>query len=406
MTTTSQRVTAWTPQEGISSAVELFTRTFGTDPAGVWASPGRVNLIGDHVDYNGGLCLPIALPHQTYVALSPAEDGRVRIVSDFEGVEVWEGRIEDIAPGGVEGWVAYAAGPAWVLREDGLDVGGFDAAITSCVPVGAGLSSSAAVECSMALALAELAGRPFSGDDADRARLAALCTRAENLVAGAPTGGLDQAASLRAGDAHALLLDCADGAAHQVKLPFDEQGHAILAIDTHASHQLGDGQYADRRASCEEAASLLGVGSLREVADTTSVVDLDAVLDDLPEGTLRSRTRHVLTEIWRVQEFVTALEAEDIATAGRLMVESHASLRDDFEVSVAELDTVVEAAMAAGASGARMTGGGFGGSVVVVAPERQVAAIAEGVRELARRRGLPEPQVHQVRASAAGGRLR
>lgn len=396
---------AWSDEDGAGRVLSLFSKGFGGSSHGVWASPGRVNLIGDHVDYNRGLCLPVALPHRTFVAVSRRQDGRVRLATDMDAkVLRWEGVLDEIAPGRVDGWAAYAAGPAWALRQAGLDVPGFDMAITSSVPVGAGLSSSAAVECAAALGLSAVADQPLGDDDAGRARLARLCVRAENEVAGAPTGGLDQAASLRARAGHALLLDCRDNSASQVELPLERLGLELVVIDTRASHSLSDGQYGQRRADCEAAAKLLGVESLREFADRTDWSALDGELAALP-GRLRPRARHVVTEIWRVTGFVDAVRRRDVERAGRLMVESHASLRDDFEVSVAELDCAVEASLAAGAVGARMTGGGFGGSVVALVPRDAVASVARSVVAEAERCRLPEPEVHRASAGEPGRRV-
>ena len=395
---------AWSRKEGMARAQALFATAFGRQPPGVWAAPGRVNLIGDHVDYNQGLCLPIALPHRTYVALAPRIDGRVRMVTGVGEGHSWDGSVRDIRPGKVRDWAAYCAGPAWALRQAGIDVPGFDLAIASCVPLGAGLSSSAAVECAVGLGLAELAGRPMD-DDASRTRLARLCTEAENQVAGAPTGGMDQAASLRARTGHALLLDCAQDTVTHIRLPLEERGLELLVVDTQATHALGDGQYGQRRASCERAADLLGVESLRRVAETTEPEDLDDVLAALADPVLHRRARHVVTEIWRVSEFVSALGAGEVSQAGRLMVQSHASLRDDFEVSSRELDVVVDAALAAGALGARMTGGGFGGSAIALVPAGATGAVASAVVAEAGRQGTPRPVIHRAAASGPGERL-
>ncbi len=390
---------AWPVEAGVRAATELFREAFAAEPEGVWASPGRVNLIGEHTDYNGGLCLPIALPHRTYVAVSARTDDRVRMTTDIGTDPVWEGELADLRPGNVSGWVAYCGGPAWALREAGIDVPGFDLAVASCVPLGAGLSSSAAVECAVGLALAQLAGHRLDTDDAARARLAALCVLAENEVAGAPTGGMDQAASLRTLAGHALLLDCLDGSVEQVGFDLAAAGLELLVIDTRASHSLADGQYGARRAACERAARILGVATLREVTD------LDAALARLDDDEVRRRVRHVVTEIRRVTEFVTVAEAGDWAAAGELMNASHESLRDDYEVSCIELDVVVAAAREAGALGARMTGGGFGGSAIALVRTEDAAAIAHAVREAARAKGLPTPDVHQATPSAAGGCL-
>ncbi len=389
---------AWPSEVGVRTVRELFRTVYDAEPDGVWASPGRVNLIGEHTDYNGGLCLPIALPHRTYVAVSARSDGRVRMTTDI-GDEVWEGPISELAPGQVSGWVAYCGGPAWALREAGFEVPGFDLAVASCVPLGAGLSSSAAVECAVGLALAQLAGQRLDTDDDSRARLAALCVRAENEVAGAPTGGMDQAASLRTTAGHALLLDCRDGSVEQVRFDLASDGLELLVIDTRASHSLADGQYGARRAACESAARTLGVATLREVTD------LDAALAQLDDEEVRRRVRHVVTEIARVTEFVAVAEAGDWTAAGELMDASHESLRDDYEVSCLELDVVVTAARAAGALGARMTGGGFGGSAIALVRSEDAASIARAVREASGSRGLPVPDVHQATPSEPGGCL-
>lgn len=388
----------WSDAEGVRRAREHFRRVFGTEPAGVWASPGRVNLIGEHTDYNGGLCLPVALPHRTFVAAAARADGRVRLVSDL-GDPPWHGSVADLAPGRVSGWVAYSGGVAWPLRDAGLAVPGFDLAAVSCVPQGAGLSSSAAIECSVGLALADLAGRPHDGSDDDRARLAAWCVRAENEVVGVPTGTMDQSASLRARAGHALALDCRDGSVRHVRFDLAAAGLELLVIDTRARHELIDGQYAARRTSCEAAAAILGVATLREVTD------LDAALQLLPDEVMRRRVRHVVTEIARVEAFVAAAEAGDWVGAGALMDASHASLRDDYEVSCAELDVAVASAQAAGALGARMTGGGFGGSAIALVRSDDADAVADAVRAGAQEHGLVTPVVHRVTPSASGERV-
>ncbi len=390
---------AWLEPDGIQAAQELFRKAFDAEPQGVWASPGRVNLIGEHTDYNGGLCLPIALPHRTYVALSRRTDDRARLATGLDHGNTWSGGLGDIAPGSVSGWVGYCGGPAWALRDAGVDVPGFDAAIASCVPLGAGLSSSAAVECAVGLALAHVAGARQDADDAGRAWLAEVCVRAENEVAGAPTGGMDQAASLRTRAGHALLLDCRDGSVEQVRFDLEAAGLDLLVIDTQASHSLADGQYGARRASCDAAARALGVPTLREVSD------LDAALAALDDEVTRRRVRHVVTEIARVGDFVAAARAGDWSRAGGLMNASHDSLRDDYEVSCVELDVAVDAARAAGALGARMTGGGFGGSAIALVRAEDAETVAHAVLEAARGHGLVTPVIHRATPSAPGGCL-
>ncbi|CAM5782272.1 galactokinase [Cellulomonas persica] len=382
-------VRAWDEATGQERARAVFATTFGAAPDGVWSAPGRVNLIGEHTDYNGGLCLPVALAHRTYAALRRRDDDTARMVSGAEPTAVAERELAGVAPGTVGGWTAYVAGVAWALRARGLTVPGFDVAIDSCVPVGSGLSSSAALSCSVALALDAVGALAQ-----DRAALAADCVRAENEIAGAPTGGMDQAAALRTVPGHALLLDCRDLTVRHV--PFDPaaEGLALLVIDTRAEHALVDGQYAARRATCEEAAAALGVDTLRDLTDTPGDAEraLATLADGTPEGEVRvRRVRHVLAEIARVQEFVALLEAGRLRDVGPLLDASHASLRDDYEVSCRELDVAVEAARAAGALGARMTGGGFGGSAIALVEADALTTVAAAVDAAFTAAGLRPP---------------
>lgn len=382
-------VHAWDRATGEARARAAFTTAFGSAPDGVWSAPGRVNLIGEHTDYNGGLCLPVALAHRTYAALRRRGDDVARMASAWDPTAVVALELGSVAPGTVEGWPTYVAGVAWALRSRGLDVGGFDVAVDSCVPVGSGLSSSAALSCSVALALDDVHGL-----QQERAALAADCVRAENDIAGAPTGGMDQAAALRTVPGHALLLDSRDLSVRHV--PFDPaaEGLALLVIDTRAEHALVDGQYAARRATCEEAAALLGVATLRDLTDAPGDADraLAALADGTPAGDLRvRRVRHVLGEIQRVEQFVALLDAGRLRETGPLLDASHASLRDDYEVSCRELDVAVEAARAAGALGARMTGGGFGGSAIALVAADAVEHVAAAVADAFEREGLRAP---------------
>lgn len=394
---------AWSDAEGATEASRLFEATFGAAPDGVWFAPGRVNLIGEHTDYNGGLALPIALPHRTYAAVRRREDDVVRLVSGREAV-AWEGSLGDVAPGSVTGWASYVVGVAWALRQAGQPVTGFDAAIASCVPYGAGLSSSAALEGSVAVAIADgdRAGWSLPAPDSDegRAALAAACVRAENEIAGAATGGMDQAAALRCRPGHALLLDCRDGGVEH--LPFDlaAAGLEVLVIDTRAPHALVDGQYAQRRATCEAAAAELGVATLREIDPAT----LDDALARLADPVQRVRVRHVVTEIERVRTFVELLAGGRVREVGPVMDASHTSLRDDYEVSCRELDVAVEAARAAGALGARMTGGGFGGSAIALIPAGRAEQIADAVAVAFAEAGLGEPAFLIATAGGPAGR--
>ncbi|MBD8078254.1 galactokinase [Cellulosimicrobium arenosum] len=397
-------VGAWAQETGAARVRDVFAQAFDdvTADLRVWSAPGRVNLIGEHTDYNDGLCLPIALPHRTYVALRPRSDSLVRLTSAQAPGEVWEARLEDVAPGAVSGWGAYVAGVAWALREElGREVTGFDAAVDSCVPFGAGLSSSAALESSVAVALDDVGGLGLGGSDAGRAALATACVRAENEIAGAPTGGMDQSVALRARSGHALLLDCRRGldpaeSAEQVPFDLETAGLAVLVMDTRAEHQLVDGQYAQRRDTCEAAAHALGTESLRELADAVEASDdptgtLTVALDKLPEDVARRRVRHVVTEIGRVRDLVALLRDGRVGEIGPLMNASHASLRDDYEVSSVELDVAVEAARVAGALGARMTGGGFGGSAIALVAADRAEAVADSVRAAFEREGFGAP---------------
>jgi galactokinase len=403
---------AWQPADGAQRATAAFRERLGAEPDGVWSAPGRVNLIGEHTDYNGGLCLPINLPHRTYVAMrrtgaTAAEaDGDVRLVSAQEAdAGVWSAALADVAPGRVDGWPAYAAGVAWALAQDGHAVGGFDGAVDSCVPYGAGLSSSAALECAVAVGVDDAFGLGLAGDDAGRARLAAACIRAENEIAGAPTGGMDQSSSLRAQAGHALLLDCRDGSVRHVPFDLAGEGLALLVVDTRAEHALVDGQYAARRTACEAAARQLGVATLREI-EPDGLEDALARIEDaeIPAEVTRRRVRHVVTEIARVEEFVALLDAGRVRDVGPLMDASHASLRDDYEVSAPELDVVVEASRAAGALGARMTGGGFGGSAIALVEASALDEVAAAVARAFADAGFHAPAFLVAEASAPAAR--
>lgn len=377
-------VPSWSRTDGAARATAAFRTAFRTAPDGVWSAPGRVNVIGEHTDYNAGLCLPIALPHRTYVALRSRPDGVVRLFSAQEpGAGIWEADLADVAPGTVSGWGTYVAGVAWALREAGFGhVSGFDAVVDSCVPYGAGLSSSAALECAVAVALDDVHGLGLGADDAGRTRLVEACIRAENAIAGAPTGGLDQTAALRCQAGHAMLLDFRDGSTQPIPLDLAASGLALLVIDTRAEHQHAGGQYAARRASCEQAAHLLGVDTLRDVRDADAALRhlarVAADADTDPE-VLRRRVRHVVAENARVEQVVTLLAADRVADLGPVLTSAHASLRDDYEVSCRELDLAVEAALAAGALGGRMVGGGFGGSAIALVRADDVDRVAEAV---------------------------
>ena len=396
-------VPAWPRAEGARRVTEAYRDRFGGEPDGAWSAPGRVNVIGEHTDYNAGLCLPIALPHRTYVALRTRPDDVVAVASAQEA-GVWTANLADVTPGSVSGWGTYVAGVAWALRQAGHPVTGFDAVVDSCVPYGSGLSSSAALECAVAVALDDVHRLGLGGDDAGRSVLVRACMRAENEIAGAATGGLDQSAALLCRPGHALLLDFRDGSTRQV--PFDLSAHdlALLVIDTRAEHQHAGGEYAARRASCERAAELLGIASLREVADLEVALDrLGAAAGDDAE-VLAKRVRHVVTENARVRLVQRLVADGDLAALGPVLSSGHASLRDDYQVTCRELDLTVDTAIAAGGLGARMVGGGFGGSVIVLARPGKIHSIADAVATAFSAAALRSPSYLVATAAGPAGR--
>ena len=387
-----------TEEERVARVVDAFRSRYGREPAGVWAAPGRVNLIGEHTDYNDGFVLPFALPHTTLVAAAPRTDGVLRLHSvDMPGdpVELSVAALRPGAPTGGLRWTAYPAGVVWAL---GADPGcGADVQVASTVPVGAGLSSSAALEVATAAAFGELHGLA-----SDPVRLARLCQRAENAFVGMPCGIMDQMASACCTEGHVLHLDTRDLTVTQV--PFDPAaaGLRLLVVDTRASHELADGQYARRRAGCEAGAAALGVTALRDVP----YEELPAALARLPEPALRPLVRHVVTENHRVAQVVDRLTRGELREVGPLLTAGHASLRDDFRVSCPELDLAVDTALAAGALGARMTGGGFGGSAIALVADEAVGPVGEAVREAFRTAGYRAPRLFEALPSAGVRRLR
>jgi galactokinase len=373
-----------------------FTELYGYEPQGVWSAPGRVNLIGEHTDYNEGFVLPFAINKRTVLALGLRDDGVIRIASSFAD-EVAEIAIADLAPSALSGWSAYPFGVAWAIGEFGGDlaaVPGVDIYIDSVVPVGAGLSSSAAIESAVALALNDVWQLGF-----DRPTLAKIGQLAENKAVGAPTGIMDQSASLLGKQDSAVFLDCRSLEAQVIDLGFAAAGLELLIIDTGVSHSHSTGGYASRRASCEEGARVMGVPALRDL----SVDDLPRAQELLDDETFR-RVRHVVTEDQRVLDTVRALREEGPTAIGELMDASHRSMRDDFEISVPELDLAVETALANGAIGARMTGGGFGGAAIALVSADSVSRVQVAMDGAFAEHGFGQPVTFTV--SAADGAVR
>jgi galactokinase len=345
-----------------------------------WMAPGRVNLIGEHTDYNGGFVLPFALPLGVTARATAREDDVLHLTSTAHDEPVAVS-LSDLEPGSVDGWAAYGAGVAWALRSAGIEIGGAEVALDSDLPTGAGLSSSAALECAVAGALTDL-----YDIDLDPSDHVSLCHRAENDFVGVPSGILDQSASVLCRAGHALFLDARSLETRQVPLPLSGQGLSFLVIDTRVHHALADGEYAARRKECSRAADALGVATLRdaELAD----------LERLPDELLRRRARHVLTENARVLRVVELLEGgADVRAIGALLVDSHRSMRDDFEISCRELDLAVDTAVAAGAHGARMTGGGFGGSAIALVDESDAEEIRAAVEQAFAAADLTAPNI-------------
>jgi galactokinase len=372
--------------------VREFEQRFGVEPAFVARAPGRVNLIGDHTDYNDGFVLPMAIDRAVWIAVKPREDRRVVVYSlDFgerAGFDLGAEMSSALADGARKGWIEYVHGVAWALRDAGYPLGrGWDGIAAGDVPVGAGLSSSAAMELATARAFAGLGGVAW-----EPVSMARLAQRAENEWVGVNCGIMDQLISAAGVAGHALLIDCRSLATRAVPIP---AGVAVAVLDTATRRGLVDSAYNERRAQCEAAAAFFGVPALRDVDGTT----FEARASELDQVT-RKRARHVITENERTLAAATALEGGDVERVGRLMDESHASLRDDFEVSRPELDAMVRLARAHDAAyGARMTGAGFGGcAVALVAAGAAESFVREVTTRYAAEVGL-QPAIYVCTAS-------
>jgi galactokinase len=372
-----------------------FEDVFGTTPDGSWRAPGRVNLIGEHTDYNDGLVLPIALPNRIVVSASKRDDGRIAVASaGHKGIT--EFAIDELAPESVGDWAAYPAGAAWILRESGYPIGGANLRFESDIPSGAGLSSSAALLCATLVALLGL--RDLEVDPAEVARLA---QRAENQYVGAPVGLMDQMASMCCTEGHALFFDIRAMSTEQIPFNPAADDLALLVVDVKAPHRHVDGEYAARRKSCEQAAAELGVPALRSIGYD----DLDNALARLTDDVVRRRVRHVVTEIRRVEEAVALMHGGRLREVGPLFTASHASLRDDFEITVPELDVAVDTALEAGALGARMTGGGFGGCIIALVEANASDSVLAAIEKAFAEHGFRAPSALAANPSAGAARL-
>lgn len=375
-----------------------FQQVYGYEPAVQYSAPGRVNLIGEHTDYNDGYVLPFAIDRRTTASIAPREDRVLRVASAFDdaGGPV-SLSLDELSPDAMNGWSAYVFGIAWALREQGADLTGktgFDVFIDSDVPVGAGLSSSAAIECGVALAFNDQWELGL-----DRKTLARVGQYSENHAVGAPTGIMDQSASLLGEQDAVVFLDCRTLDTAVVDLALEANGLEVLVIDTRVEHAHATGGYAARRASCEKGAEVLGVEALRDV----TVEDLPRAQELLDDETFR-RVRHVVTEDQRVLDTVRTLREQGPRAIGSLLVASHESMRDDFEISVPELDLAVATAIEQGAVGARMTGGGFGGAAIALVDREARGAISAAVTAAFAAAGYREPNVFTVHAAQGARR--
>lgn len=356
-----------------------------------YSAPGRVNLIGEHTDYNDGFALPIALPQRTVVTYRPAADAVLEVRSDRAPAPI---EIPlDTVPGEVTGWAAYVAGVVWALRQASHRVTGGTMSITSDVSMGSGLASSAALECAALGAILSATGQSLG-----RAEQARIAQSAENEYVGAPTGLLDQLAVLFAEPRRAQLIDFRDLSVTPVDFDPGHHDVALLLINSHATHQHAGGEYAARRESCERSAAQLGVSSLRSIQEH-GVAGLAAIA--APDDARRAR--HIVTENQRVLDVVSALRVSDFTEVGRLWTASHASMRDDFQITTAHIDLIADAAVTAGALGARMTGGGFGGCVITLVDSSKADTVGSAVRDALVRGGYREPTVARICAGAGAG---
>ncbi|PTT67553.1 galactokinase [Arthrobacter sp. HMWF013] len=384
-----------TPDRSPAELAARFEREFGTAPDGVWQAPGRVNLIGEHTDYNEGFVLPFAIDKTARVAVAVRPDSVVRLLSTYGDHGMVSADASALDAASAKGWTKYPLGVMWALQQRGIAVPGLDLLLDSTVPLGAGLSSSHAIECAVISALNDLTGAGLEPEE-----MVLATQRAENDFVGAPTGIMDQSASLRGAKGHAVFLDCRDQSVRLVPFEAEPAGLVMLVIDTKVSHSHADGGYASRRASCELGAEVLGVKALRDVK-SGDLAEAGGLLDDV---TYR-RVRHVVTENDRVLQTVQLLATEGPGAIGALLDASHASMRDDFEISCPELDLAVATSRANGAIGARMTGGGFGGAAIALTPLAEEQKVRAAVERAFAEAGYKAPEIFTVTPAAGAMRL-
>ncbi|MEE2521603.1 galactokinase [Pseudarthrobacter sp. J75] len=378
-----------------AALVSRFEESFGRLPDGVWQAPGRVNLIGEHTDYNEGFVLPFAIDKTARVAVAIRQDSTIRLLSTYGGQGLTTADAASLDSASAKGWTKYPLGVIWALQQKGIDVPGLDLLLDSDVPLGAGLSSSHAIECAVISALNDLTGAGLIPEE-----MVLATQKAENDFVGAPTGIMDQSASLRGAKGHAVFLDCRNQDVQLVPFEAEPAGLVMLVIDTKVSHSHADGGYASRRASCELGAEVLGVPALRDV----TVGDLEEAAGLLDEVTFR-RVRHVVTENDRVLQTVELLSSEGPGAIGPLLDASHVSMRDDFEISCPELDLAVDISRKNGAIGSRMTGGGFGGAAIALTPVAAEAEVRAAVVRAFADAGFVAPDIFTVTPAAGAHRV-
>lgn len=378
----------------VDRVTDRFRAIVGDEPRGVWSAPGRVNIIGEHTDYNGGFALPMAIDRHTVVAVGVRDDGLVRVGSTLNN-DIVTVELARCVPGSVSGWAAYPLGVLWALGGSRAGHRGLDIVIDTDVPIGAGLSSSAAIECAVAVAANDIWDLGLG-----RLELAYTGQRAENDMVGAPTGMMDQIASLYGAPDSAVFIDCQLPEANAVPFAVDDEGLAILVMNSNVHHSHATGGYKERRASCERAAEAMGVDLLRDLA-VDDLPRLRGIVDDV---TFR-RARHVVTENARVVAVADLLRHDGPSAIGDFLVASHLSMKKDFEISIPQIDCAVQVARDHGALGARLTGGGFGGAAIALVERDLLPEIEHAVRATFDANNFTAPDLFVVSPSRGAHRV-